>query len=329
MTLIQTPFSEDATVDTVIAGIDLNGKRAIVTGGNSGIGYITTEALARAGAHVTVAGRSLEATRHAASTIGTLPHHGPVDAAELNLADVGSVRQFVRLWKGEPLDILVNNAGIMAVPDLRRTAQDWELQLATNYFGHAALTLALHDALMAAKSARVVLVSSSAHLMSPVCFDDLHFSSRPYDPWVAYAQSKTAMILFTRALAKRWQGDGITVNALHPGGIMTNLQRHLDDTQLDFVGARNQSGEILAVPPGYKTPEQGAATSVLLAASPLLEGVTGRYFEDLQEAAVTDQPRTGGSGLARYAADEDSAERMWAVTLEALRATECIDLGVA
>ncbi|MFD0745143.1 SDR family NAD(P)-dependent oxidoreductase [Phytohabitans flavus] len=236
--------------------------------------------------------------------------------AYLDLGDRASIDAFAGSWTG-PLDILVNNAGIMALPELTLTPEGWERQFAINHLGHAALTLGLQRALAAAPGARVVTVSSSAHLMSPVDFD-IHFARRPYERWTAYAQSKTAMILFTRALAKRWAADGITVNALHPGYIMTNLQRHLGDAQLRFVGATDDEGKPLEVPPGWKTQQQGAATSVLLAASPLVEGVTGRYFEDCAEAAPQLEPTTGGSGIAPYAIDETLADRLYDETLRLL-----------
>ncbi|WPB95768.1 SDR family NAD(P)-dependent oxidoreductase [Streptomyces malaysiensis] len=152
----------------------------------------------------------------------------------------------------------------------------------------------------------------------PVDFDDIHFTHRPYDPWTAYAQSKTAVILFTQALARRWHGDGITANSLHPGGIMTNRQRHLDDTQLAFVGAKDADGTTLDVPPGWKTPEQGAATSVLLAASPLVADVTGRYFEDAAPAPAQPDPVPGKNGVAPYATDPHLADRLFDETLRML-----------
>jgi NAD(P)-dependent dehydrogenase (short-subunit alcohol dehydrogenase family) len=206
----------------------------------------------------------------------------------------------------------------MALPEHTTTPEGWETQFAANHLGHAALTLGLHDALAAAQGARVVVVSSSAHLMSPVVFDDIHFTSRPYDAWSAYGQSKTATILFTVAMAKKWAADGITANALHPGGIMTNLQRHLDDAQLRFVGAVDEQGRRMDVPPGWKTPQQGAATSVLLAASPHVQGMTGRYFEDCNEAVVT-EPGDGMSGVAPYALDPNDADHLWDETARLLQ----------
>lgn len=296
-------FGPTTTAAEVIDGVDLTGRRAVVTGGASGIGLVTARALAGAGAQVTLAVRDTAAGETAVA--GTT-----MTVAPLDLADRKSIDAFVAGWTG-PLDILVANAGVMALPELTRTPPGWETQFAVNHLGHAELTLRLHDALAAAGHARVVVVSSSAHLLAPVDFDDLMFERRPYDPWTAYGQSKTAMILFAVALAERWQADGIAVNALHPGGIMTNLQRHLDDQQLAFVGAKSPDGETLTLPPGWKTPEQGAATSVLLAASPTVAGVTGRYFDD----ATAVEP---GAKLAPYAIDEETAGRLWAVTRQLL-----------
>jgi NAD(P)-dependent dehydrogenase (short-subunit alcohol dehydrogenase family) len=297
------PFGPTTTAAEVIDGVDLTGRRAVVTGGASGIGLVTARALAGAGAQVTLAVRDTAAGDRAAAG-------STMTVAPLDLADRASFDTFAAGWTG-PLDILVDNAGVMALPELTRTPRGWETQFSVNHLGHAALTLGLHGALTAAGDARVVVVSSSAHLLAPVDFDDLMFERRPYEAWTAYGQSKTAMILFAVALAGHWRADGITVNALHPGGIMTNLQRHLDDDQLAFVGAKGERGETLAVPPGWKTPEQGAATSVLLAASPTVAGVTGRYFDD----ATAVEP---GPKLAPYAIDPETAGRLWAVTRQLL-----------
>ena len=313
-----TPFGATSTAADAIAGVDLTGKRAVVTGGASGIGFETALALATAGASVTLAVRDTAAGEKAADRIRAVAT-GVVHVARLDLANRASIAEFVASWEG-PLDILVNNAGIMALPELQRTPEGWEAQFATNHLGHAALLLGLHSALAAAGSARVVVVSSSAHLMAPVDFDDAQFTTRPYEAWAAYAQSKSATMLFALAASEKWAADGITVNSLHPGGIMTNLQRHLDDTALAFVGAKDKNGNTLDVPPGWKTPQQGAATSVLLAASPLVDGVTGRYFEDVNESPVTYEPAVGGTGAAYWAADRAAAERLWDETLDMLAA---------
>ncbi|RLP98216.1 SDR family NAD(P)-dependent oxidoreductase [Micromonospora sp. CV4] len=318
MSRIITPYSARSTAAEVIAGVDLSGRRAVVTGGASGIGLETVRALATAGAEVTLAVRDTAAGERVAADITAGGARGAVRVARLDLADRPSIDAFVNTWAG-PLHILVNNAGVMALPELNRTTEGWEAQFAINHLGHAALTLGLHDALAAAQGARIVVVSSSAHQQSPVLFDDIHFTDRPYEAWSAYGQSKTATILFTVALARKWATDGITANALHPGGIMTNLQRHLDDAQLRYVGAVDGQGNRLEVPPGWKTPQQGAATSVLLAASPEVDGVTGRYFEDGNEALVIAEPADGMSGVLPYALDDKNAELLWDETIRLLR----------
>jgi len=205
------------------------------------------------------------------------------------------VKEFVAEWTG-PLDLLIENAGIMATPE-ERTAQGIELQFATNYLGHFALALGLHASLAAAGNARVVVVSSSGHLISPVVFDDLNFRYRPYDAVVAYGQSKTASVLFAVGAASRWAADGITVNALMPGAIATGLQKH--------------TGGLKTPPEGRKTIEQGAATTLFVATSPLLEGVSGRYFEDSNEAEIVYDGNGWMSGVAAYALDAANADRLW------------------
>ena len=312
MDRITTPFGAQSTAAEVIAGIDLTGRRAIVTGGSSGIGIETARALASVGAEVTLAVRDADAGHRTAADITAATGNTAVHVGRLDLADLASVAAFAATWSG-PLHLLVNNAGVMALPDLQLTPMGWEMQLATNHLGHFALALGLHDALAAAADARIVSLSSRGHLRSPVVFEDINFSSRPYDPWLAYGQSKTANVLFAVEATKRWASDGITANAVHPGAIAaTNLSRHMDPETLAGLRA---SGMFT-----YKTIEQGAATSVLVATSPLLEGVGGRYFEDCHEAVVLDPgaPDTSGSGVAAYALDPEAAARLWQVSLDAL-----------
>jgi NAD(P)-dependent dehydrogenase (short-subunit alcohol dehydrogenase family) len=308
-TRITTPFGFDSTAAEVLDGIDLTGRRVIVTGGASGIGIETARALAGAGAEVTLAVRDPDAGRHTADDIIATTGNKQILVAGLDLADQASVAAFTAAWEG-PLHILVNNAGVMAAPETR-TPQGWELQFATNHFGHFALTTRLHGALAAAGDARVVSVSSSAHLRSAIVFDDIHFQERPYEAWSAYGQSKTANVLFAVEATKRWAPDGITVNALMPGAIRTNLQRYVSDEDIERARAAAGGGG-----PQWKTPEQGAATSVLLATSPLLAGLGGRYFEDCNEAEPN-QPGTR-HGVAAHALDPEAAERLWQVSVETL-----------
>jgi len=306
---ISTPFNAESTAAEVADGIDLTGRRVIVTGGASGIGIETAKALAGAGAEVTLAVRNLEAGERTAGDIIAATGNKNVLAAPLDLADQASVASFSAGWDG-PLHILVNNAGVMASP-LMRTPEGWEMQFATNHLGHFALATGLHRALAAAGGARVVSVSSAAHLRSPVVFDDIHYREREYDPWTAYGQSKTANVLFAVEATKRWAGDGIYVNALMPGAIRTNLQRYITDEELARMRARMGGAD-----PIWKTPEQGAATSVLVATSPLLDGIGGRYFEDCNEAGPN-QPGTR-TGVAAYALDPEAASLLWQVSVDTL-----------
>src|SRR6202020_106906 len=275
-----------------------------------GIGVETARALAGAGAEVTLAVRDVGAGERTAAGITETTGNKQLLVARLDLADQASVAAFAAQWDG-PLHILVNNAGIMAAP-LMRTPEGWEMQFATNHLGHFALATRLHGALAAAGSARVVSVSSSAHLRSPVVFEDIGFLERPYEPWAAYGQSKTANVLFAVEATRRWAGDGITVNALMPGGIRPGLQRYVTDE--DLARLPRESGPAA---PRWKTPEQGAATSVLLATSPLLDGIGGRHFADCNPAGPR-QPGTG-CGVAPYALDPDAATRLWEISLQTLK----------
>ncbi len=309
--LIKTPFGFTSTAAEVIAGVDLTGKRAIVTGASSGIGVETARALADAGAAVTLAVRNIEAGERVAAEIREGTGNGAVTVGALDLSDLSSVRAFVAAWSG-PLDILVNNAGVMAIQELTLSSSGHEMQFATNHLGHFALALGLHDSLAAATSARIVSVSSGGHLRSPVVFDDIDYAFRDYDPFGAYGQSKTANVLFAVEATRRWAPEGIFVNALMPGGIATPLQRHLPAHY-----AEQALEAFRAAGTDFKSVEQGAATSVLLAASPLLDGIGGRYFENCNEAALVD--RRGGpgrGGVAPYALDPANAERLWELSLK-------------
>ena len=306
-----TGFGPTTTAAEIVANLDLHGKRAVVTGASSGIGVETARALASTGAEVTLAVRNLVAGRKVADDIADkLPARAAeVKVAPLDLADPASVTAFVRAWSG-PLHILVNNAGVMALPKLTLTPAGYEMQFATNHLGHFALTTGLHPSLAAASPARVVAVSSIGHLFCPVVFDDLHYRFRPYDQWTSYGQSKSAIVLFAVAAAQRWAGDGIAVNALMPGNIAsTALARHMGPDDLANFGKETD----LTLPP-VKTIEQGAATSVLMAASPEIEGITGRYYEDCAEAPVIQEREGHTGGVAPYALDPDNAGRLWKVS---------------
>lgn len=318
---IVTPFDRESTAAEVIAGVDLTGKRAVVTGATSGIGVPTATALASAGAEVTIAVRDLERGQKVADDIAAaFPDALPVRVTYLDLSDRESINRFVADWHG-PLHILVNNAGVMAIASRTLTPEGWEFQFATNHLGHFALTTGLHDALVAAGQARVVVVSSDSHFHSKAAieFDDIHFANREYRPFLAYAQSKTANILFAVEADRRWSADGIRVNALHPGSIRSGLQKHF---QNDPNVSQAMKDRAAGMP--WRSAAQGAATSVLLAASPLVEGVGGRYFENNNESAVNDpnEPPVAvdAPGVAPYAVDPQDAARLWDVSTELIAA---------
>jgi NAD(P)-dependent dehydrogenase (short-subunit alcohol dehydrogenase family) len=310
---ITTPFGAESTAVEVVEGIDLSGKRAVVTGAASGIGIETARALAGAGAEVTIAVRRTADGEKVAADIRSSTGNDRVTVEPLELTDRASIDAFVAGWEG-PLDILVNNAGVMAIQELTRTDRGYEMQFATNHLGHFALALGLHEALAAADGARIVSLSSSGHLRSPVVFDDLHYDFREYTPFGAYGQSKTANVLFAVEATRRWAQDGITANSVMPGGIATPLQRHVLEADPDYMKKAHERFERAGRE--LKTPEQGAATSVLLAVRPEVDGIGGRYFEDCNEAPVVDRrPESGMGGVARYALDPGNAERLWNVSL--------------
>jgi NAD(P)-dependent dehydrogenase (short-subunit alcohol dehydrogenase family) len=305
-------FGATSTAAEVIDGVDLHGRRAVVTGASSGIGVETVRALATAGADVTLAVRNTGAGAAVADQLHAElpPESGKLSVAQLELSDLSSVKAFAATWDG-PLHILVNNAGVMSPPDIARTVEGREWQFGVNYLGHFALTTGLHTALAAADGARVVAVSSIGHLFSPVVFDDLDYRYRPYDPWTSYGQSKTAVIHFAVAAAERWADDGITANAVMPGNVAdTGLARNTD---MQAVASMMAAPGELALPPG-KTVQQGAATSALMAASPTTAGITGQYYEDCAQAKPVTERAGATSGVAPYALNRDNAARLWNVS---------------
>lgn len=302
MTPVNTPFGFATEAMQVIDGIDLSGRAAVVTGGAAGLGVETSRALSKAGASVTLAVRRPDAAQAAAEEIRRSTLNSSVAVRFLDVSDLRSVKAFTDAWDG-PLHFLVNNAGIMATPKLEKTPQGYELQFGTNFLGHFALTVGLHRALAAAKGARVVSLSSSAHAFSPVIFDDVSFDVVPYTPIGAYGQSKSACALLAVGVTNRWQDDGIVSNAVNPGAIPTGLQKY--------------TGGLKTPVERRKTPAQGAATSVLLAASPLLDGIGRLYFEDCNQAMrIAKRPADFSGGVADYALDPGNADRLWDLALK-------------
>ncbi len=311
--LITTEFDASSTAAEVVRGIDLTGRKVVVTGASSGIGVETARAFASAGAAVTLAVRDVEAGHRVRRDIIASTGAADLQVSHLDLAQLPSVEAFTASWRG-PLHVLVNNAGVMDTP-YQRNRNGWELQFATNHLGHFALALGLHRALVDAGGARVVSLSSSSHAVSPVHLDDLFFDRRPYEPNLAYGQSKTANVLFAVDLTRRWAAEPVTGNAVMPGGIWTGLQRHWPDQQRAAVQEAAQAGALGDL--SIKTPEQGAATSVLVATHPAFDGVGGRYVDDCQEAPVVPADHEG-RGVREYAVDPVVAERLWDVSVSLL-----------
>jgi NAD(P)-dependent dehydrogenase (short-subunit alcohol dehydrogenase family) len=318
---IGSGFGVTSTAADVLAGIDLSGRLAIVTGGYSGLGLEATRALTAAGAQVVVPARRPEV---AAENLAGIAHADRVETDALDLGDLDSVAAFARrfLDSGRRVDMVIDNAGVMATP-LERVGPGWERQFATNHLGHFALVNRLAPAL--ADDARVVSVSSRGHQFSPIRWDDVHYERSAYDKWQAYGQSKTANALFAvhlDALTKSHGDHPVRAFALHPGGIMTPLQRHLPREEMVALGWVDEDGNPGPAAAALKTPEQGAATETWAATSPQLAGMGGVYLEDCEIARVVDESAPvdgrGGrpNGVMPYAVDPEQAARLWAYSVE-------------
>ena len=297
-------FGPDSTALDVVDGLDLVGRSAIVTGASSGIGVETARALASAGASVTLAVRDTAAGERTAASLRASTGNRSIRVVELDLADLASVRSFAKKWSG-PLHYLINNAGIMHAPELRTDA-GWEMQMAVNHLGHFALTTQILPALVEARNARIVSVSSSGHAASGIRFDDLFFQRDTYNAGLAYGQSKTANVLFALEATRRWAAYGITAAAVMPGGIWTNLQRYWDPVVLADMKRRYPT----------KTTTQGAATSVYVAARADLTPDGPTYFEDCHPARVVREITDGIHGVMTHALDPAVAKQLWDISIE-------------
>ncbi len=293
----------------ILTGKDLTGKVAVVTGGYSGIGLETTRALAAAGAKVYVPVRNVD---KAAETLATI-ERGEVIPLPMDLGDFASVRRFVAemLENESQIDLLINNAGIMACPEARIEG-GWESQFGVNHLGHFVLTKGLLPALLAADSPRVVCLSSIGHRRGGVNFEDINFEKTPYEKWTAYAQAKTANALFALGLDMKYADQGLRAFSVHPGGIMTPLQRHLQNEEMIALGWLDENGNLSGLAAAlFKSTTQGCTTTLWAATSDMLEGKGGLYCEDCDVAELADEDTPRYFGVAQWAVDPDLAVKLW------------------
>ncbi|MFR0717544.1 oxidoreductase [Enterobacterales bacterium BD_CKDN230030183-1A_HGKHYDSX7] len=308
---ILSPFSAASTATEVMAGVNLAGQLAVVTGGYSGLGLVTAKSLARAGAKVIVPARDLDRARKALAGEERISVHA------MDLIDVDSIQSFTAqiVRRGQPLSLLINCAGVMASP-LARDVDGHESQFAINHLGHFRLVSGLWPALVAAGTARVISFSSRGHQIAGVDFDDIDFIHRPYDKWAAYGQSKTANALFAIGLDQRGSGQGVRAFSLHPGQILTDLARHLSSAEIEAFDVFDENGQQKNAPEiGLKNLEQGAATGLWCATSSALEGKGGVYCEDCNVAPINNT-EVGRRGVARWAANPELAEQLWRISEE-------------
>ena len=310
----------ESTTDDVLATVDLTGKTAVVTGASGGLGLETARALAARGAHIVLAARDADKTAAAMDQIRAGHPQASLSAVTLDLGSLHCVTQAAAevLEGHDEIDLLINNAGVMASP-LTRTVDGFELQFGTNHLGHFLFTNLLAPAILQAGAhpgTRVINLSSAGHSMGGVDFDDPNFEHREYNPWASYGQSKTANILFSVGLDARWAARGVRSLAVHPGGIHTDLGRHLTPETIAFLQDRlaaAATANARSGAPGFqwKTIAQGAATSVWAATAPELEGVGGRYCEDCALAEVRPDGASASGQVSADAVDPVAAERLW------------------
>jgi NAD(P)-dependent dehydrogenase (short-subunit alcohol dehydrogenase family) len=315
---IGSGFGAASTAQEVIRGIDLHDKNVVVTGGYSGIGLETVRAFRSAGARVFVPARDIAKAKEGLRDMTDVV----LDA--MDLLDPESIDRFAARVLGSTgaLHILVNNAGVMA-PPLERDARGYESQFSANHLGHFQLTCRLWPGLVGAGGARVVALSSYGHRRTGVDFHDPNFKHRPYDPWLAYGQSKTANALFAVALDSIGQRRGVRAFSVHPGGIATDLIRHMSPDQIAASQILDRDGKPIIDPANNKkTPQQGAATSVWCATSPRLDGMGGVYCADCDIArALPSDDSTEMHGVRPRATDPVAAGRLWQLSEQLTGAT--------
>jgi NAD(P)-dependent dehydrogenase (short-subunit alcohol dehydrogenase family) len=307
---VDSGFGAKSEPTEVLKDIDLEGKVAMVTGGYSGIGLETTRALKEAGARVIVPARRKDVAKSALSGIVESE-----DILNLDLADPSSAQSFVNEFvdSGMSLDILINNAAVMACPQMP-TKEGWDLQFAVNHIGHFIITKGLLPT-MSSSGSRIVTLSSTGHKLSGIQWEDVHFEES-YDKWKAYGQSKTAASLLAVEISERMKDEGIKTYSVHPGGIFTPLQRHLEKEEMIALGWLGEDGELSEMAAAnFKSPTQGASTSLWCATSPMLEEVSGVYCENCDVAVrQEDGPMARYIGVADWAVDTDEAAKLWDLT---------------
>ena len=305
-------FGQKTTTDEVLEGKDLSGKTVFITGASSGLGQETARSMAAKGAHVVLAARDQTKLDKAVDAIRSEVPAADLETIVCELASLDSVRSAgaEANERFEKIDLLINNAGVMACPKMQ-TTDGFEMQFGTNHLGHFALTKQLMPLVEAGTDKRIINLSSRGHHITGVHFDDPHFESRDYDMWQSYGQSKTANILFSVGLEKRFADRGVHASAIHPGGIETNLGRHMSEEENAALVER-----VMANDPNFKlkTIPQGAATQVWAATTAELDGRGGVYCEDCHVAEVDN--KSSNSGVRSYAVDPDKADRLWTMSEE-------------
>jgi NAD(P)-dependent dehydrogenase (short-subunit alcohol dehydrogenase family) len=310
MTIVGDDADDDRipTADDLLHGHDLSGRRAIVTGASSGVGVAIASALAAAGAEVTIAVRDVASGLRVAGEIADRRGVPPPAVGPIDLSSMASVRAFVEDWGTTSIDLLINNAGLMG-PPFARTADGFESQMAVNYFGPFLLSTLLVPNLIAAAPARIVIVSSGSHQWATLDLDDLNYERRPYEKFEAYGHSKLCANLLAVEYSRRHGGTGITMNAVTPGGVTTNLGRHVAFADAVRLGWVREDGSL---PQGrMKTPEEGAASPVWAAIAPELAGRGGLYVEDCAIAPIWSSTMPQGWGVSAASLDPDGARRLW------------------
>ena len=316
---IDSGFNSKSNAHEITKDVDLNGKIAIVTGGYSGIGLETTRELASSGAEVIIPAKRLEIAIK--NLEGIVPKENVI---EMDLSDLNSVKNFTDGYKENfnRLDLLINNAGIMACPETR-IGDNWESQIAVNHFGHFLLTKELMDTMVGNDGARFVSLSSSAHSLTGMLWDDIHFHNNPYDKWMAYGQSKTASSLIAIEFDRLMKDKDVRGFSVHPGGIITPLQRHLQKEEMVALGWMKEDGSPTELTKNFfKSTSQGASTTLWCATNPSLNNIGGVFCEDCDIAKIkseVDESMQRYFGVADWAVDVDEATKLWELTEKTLK----------